>query len=53
MRREYQANKHQHTNNCNGKTGYNGSNNESGNQFGSYQTQIYQDQSVPYEESVN
>ena len=48
MRREYQAKKCQHTNNYNGNTGYNGSNNGSGNQFGSYQDQISQDKSVPY-----
>ena len=48
MRREYQSNKRQCTDNYNGNTGYNGSNNGSGNQFGSYQAQISQAQSVSY-----
>ena len=48
MQIKYQANKRQRTNNYNEKTGYNGSNNGSGNQFGSYQAKIYQAQSAPY-----
>ena len=52
MQREYQANKCQRKNKYNGNTGYNVSNNVSGNQFGSYQDQISQDKSVPYGVSV-
>ena len=52
MQREYQANKRQHMNIYNGNTGYNGRNNGSGNQFGIYQAQISQSQSVPHGGSV-
>ena len=48
MRRKYQSNKRQHTNNCNGNTSYNGSNNGSRNKFDSYQDKISQAESVPY-----
>ena len=52
MKIDYQANKHQRTNNYNRNTGYKGSNIGSGNQFVSYQAQTSQAHSVPYGGSV-
>ena len=52
MRRDYQYNKSQRTNNYNGKSDYNQRYNGIGNQFGSYQAEISQAKSVPYGGSV-
>ena len=45
---KYKSNKRQRTHNYNRNTGYNGINNGIGNQFGSYQAQMSQAQSVLY-----